>query len=340
MRACSKCGGSSTEDASHCVHCGQPLVAAGLSQNGSEKAVEDVSGYRKRYLDALSRMYESDRPISTWWAALNAFFVSGYLVLFLPIPLLWLNSDRLDVEYELYLILLAFARPILWAVFGLLLGLLFHRLLTRMNAHMAREERMRASAISYVRACASARGEESRMMNELLSLSAFDGQAMTYDKQISPRRWGLGISALFVFGSLGSIVLYLPILLFHYGWDSGFWLAYAVLGYASNFALLLAIVLSFYVASVLMKTTYTHDFRWASFSNSTVVALIKLGVQPHPGRPPSQLRERSFGKYAVLTVVTLGFFGFYWLRAMIADQNEHIENQIVFEHGLVERLGA
>jgi hypothetical protein len=230
-------------------------------------------------------------------------------------------------------------RPLSWAVFGLLLGLLFYKMLVRMNRHIAHEEQARASAISFVRACASARGEEPRLLNELLDLSAFDGQARTYDRQLSPVRWGLGIAVLFVIGTLGSIGVYLPVFTDFYGWGhTGFWLLIMVISGASSLAWLLAVVLSFYVASVLMKTMYTHDFRWASFSNSTVVVLRKLGFTLHTGPVYPSRRERSFGKYLVLTVITFGLFGFYWLYAMISDQNRHFADQLLFESGLAEEL--
>jgi len=341
MPVCLECGKENLDGTERCAYCGRTILMAGLSQSASESeptgSMNQVQESKKWLLWTLARTREDDAPISVYWAALNAFFIGGYAVLFLAyMP--WLRFEVWNDGFDVYLLVFLIVRPLLWTVFGVLLGLLFYKMLVRMNRHIAHEEQARASAISYVRACASARGEEPRLMNELLNLSAFDGQARTYDRQLSPARWGLGIAVLFAIGTLGTVAVYLPLFTDQYWGYTGLWFFIMVIGSGSSIASLLAVVLSFYVASVLMKTMYTHDFRWASFSNSTVVVLRKLGFTLHTGPVYPSRRERSFGKYLVLTVITFGLFGFYWLYAMIVDQNRHFADQLRFENELAREL--
>ena len=42
--------------------------------------------------------------------------------------------------------------------------------------------------------------------------------------------------------------------------------------------------------------------------------------------------------YAILTIVTFGLFGFYWLHALINDPSKHFDDQWLFEDTLIKAL--
>jgi len=50
--------------------------------------------------------------------------------------------------------------------------------------------------------------------------------------------------------------------------------------------------------------------------------------------------ERSFVLYLILTVVTLGIFGIYWLYILITDPNNHFKHHIQYEDELMSKISA
>jgi len=90
-----------------------------------------------------------------------------------------------------------------------------------------------------------------------------------------------------------------------------------------------------YVWYFLMKDFSKHERRedtfWTEISKILNKAEIKLEV---PTRT-DPLLERSFALYLILTIITVGLFGIYWLYALLKDPNVHfryhtkIEDQIL-----------
>lgn len=92
-----------------------------------------------------------------------------------------------------------------------------------------------------------------------------------------------------------------------------------------------------YVLYFLTRYPYEHDSRWQSFTQQAQSAGSKLGmvvVSPLWNR----LERRSFALYFILTLITFGLFGIYWLYALLKDPNEHFLNQRQFEDNFVAAL--
>lgn len=81
--------------------------------------------------------------------------------------------------------------------------------------------------------------------------------------------------------------------------------------------------LSLYVFYFLMSDFYKHEHLENSFwqqSSSTLNQLeINFSVQQRTGPMPN----RSFVLYLILTIVTMGLFGAYWLFVLLKDPNQH-----------------
>ena len=50
------------------------------------------------------------------------------------------------------------------------------------------------------------------------------------------------------------------------------------------------------------------------------------------------LPDRSFVLYLILTIITLGIFGIYWLYVLLKDPNEHFKHHILVEDRLLGQL--
>lgn len=96
-------------------------------------------------------------------------------------------------------------------------------------------------------------------------------------------------------------------------------------------------ILDLYVLYVLTKYPFEHDSRWHAFTQQAQYALGQVGINI---ATPSwkTLPRRSFWLYLILTIITLGIFGIYWLYKLIDDPNEHYKAQWQFEDQLMSQL--
>jgi len=96
-------------------------------------------------------------------------------------------------------------------------------------------------------------------------------------------------------------------------------------------------ILNLYVLYVLTKYPFEHDSRWHAFTQQAQYALGQVGINI---ATPSwkTLPRRSFWLYFILSIVTLGLFGIYWLYKLIDDPNEHYKAQWQFEDQLMSQL--
>jgi len=92
-------------------------------------------------------------------------------------------------------------------------------------------------------------------------------------------------------------------------------------------AILSAIIFiaTWYVYYFLMKDFYKHERREDGFWEDTSKILGKLGISFTPPRRVNPLPNRSFVLYLILSIITLGIFGIYWLYVLIKDPNEHFK---------------
>lgn len=90
-----------------------------------------------------------------------------------------------------------------------------------------------------------------------------------------------------------------------------------------------------YVWYFLMRDIYTHSNRQRDFVDEFVKVMSKLGVDTSAiatsVKAQYQVPKRSFAKYLVLTIVTIGIFGIYWAYVIFKDWNDHFKTQWLLE---------
>jgi H+/Cl- antiporter ClcA len=94
----------------------------------------------------------------------------------------------------------------------------------------------------------------------------------------------------------------------------------------------------FYVWYFLMKDFYKHERREDGFWEDASKTLDKCGVKFSVPRRMETLQDRSFALYFILTLVTLGLFGIYWVYVLLKDPNEHFRYHVQVEDQLLTAL--
>jgi hypothetical protein len=97
-------------------------------------------------------------------------------------------------------------------------------------------------------------------------------------------------------------------------------------------------IIVWYVWYFLMKDFYKHETREDGFWDDFIRTLENLGIKfsvPQRKRP---MPDRSFALYLVLTIITLGFFGIYWLYVLLTDPNEHFGYHVQIENAMLSSL--
>ena len=105
-------------------------------------------------------------------------------------------------------------------------------------------------------------------------------------------------------------------------------------------AILSAIIFiaTWYVYYFLMKDFYKHERREDGFWEDASKVLGKLGISFTPPRRVNPLPNRSFVLYLILSIITLGIFGIYWLYVLIKDPNEHFKYHSSVDEELLATL--
>jgi len=93
-----------------------------------------------------------------------------------------------------------------------------------------------------------------------------------------------------------------------------------------------------YVWYFLMKDFYKHERREDGFWEDISRILDKCGTKFSVPRRMETLPERSFVLYLILTIITLGFFGIYWIYVLLKDPNQHFKYHILIEDQLLSTL--
>jgi hypothetical protein len=328
MWVCPKCGSRNYDAGVFCDNCGEP-IPSGLDTATFSKTNRGDS--RSRIKDAIERRAITDTRISTRWTLLAAigFFATGgiYVVYILMIAL---HSIHLAETGKVLYWLVGPGHYIAMALFGVFFPILAFKLIMRMNLHTQREEDLRASVMAFLRGLSKEPIMKQELVDQLLSLSAFDGQAMVYEKRPDATKWALGLGATILIAGLPGIMFYVfpEVESFRY---IALILALELATIVSSF---FALGLLITLGSHLMRTIYTHSIRWQGFSAMAEVAIRRQGFPFVPQPAKHQIKERSVLAYAGFTIVTLGLFGFYWLYTLIDDPNKHFEDQWKFEDEL------
>jgi len=93
-----------------------------------------------------------------------------------------------------------------------------------------------------------------------------------------------------------------------------------------------------YVWYFLMKDFYKHERREDGFWEDIGRMLEKSGTEFSAPRRVDALPERNFALYLILTIITSGLFGIYWLYVLLKDPNQHFIYHIQVEDLLLTTL--
>jgi hypothetical protein len=93
-----------------------------------------------------------------------------------------------------------------------------------------------------------------------------------------------------------------------------------------------------YVYYFLMKDFYKHERREDDFWEDLTRTLDKCGVTFSVPRRTEATPNRSFVLYLILTIITVGLFGIYWLYVLLKDPNEHFKYHVQAEDQLLSTL--
>ena len=96
-------------------------------------------------------------------------------------------------------------------------------------------------------------------------------------------------------------------------------------------------IIIFYIYHFLTKDFFTHEKREDRIVRGIQEALEVLGVK-FDYRRYYEIPHRNTILYILLTVITLGIFGFYWVYVITKDPNEHFTEQRKWEDSLVRVL--
>ncbi len=93
-----------------------------------------------------------------------------------------------------------------------------------------------------------------------------------------------------------------------------------------------------YVWYFLMKDFYKHERREDGFWEDMSRTLDKCGITFSMPRRTEATPNRSFVLYLIVTIITVGLFGIYWLYVLLKDPNEHFKYHMQTEDQLLSTL--
>lgn len=90
----------------------------------------------------------------------------------------------------------------------------------------------------------------------------------------------------------------------------------------------------------LMDEFPQHEALEYEFFTLTSQAFTIIGLAPEASQALPITPKREFVMFLLLTFVTCGIYGIYWMYVMILDPNNHFENQIQWENYIYSVLTA
>ena len=93
-----------------------------------------------------------------------------------------------------------------------------------------------------------------------------------------------------------------------------------------------------YVYYFLMNDFYRHERREDGFWEDLGRTMNKLGINFPMPRRTQAIPDRSFVLYLILTIITAGLFGVYWIYILLKDPNKHFKHHIETENQLLTAL--
>ena len=97
--------------------------------------------------------------------------------------------------------------------------------------------------------------------------------------------------------------------------------------------------IGFFILYYLLMEDYAqHDVVEAQFFTVMSVALAKLGLAGQAAQAPRTVPDREFVAFLLLSLVTCGIYGIYWMYVMIKDFNDHFMAQSAWEDFIAAAL--
>ncbi|MDD5749059.1 MAG: DUF4234 domain-containing protein [Actinomycetota bacterium] len=90
----------------------------------------------------------------------------------------------------------------------------------------------------------------------------------------------------------------------------------------------------------IMDDFQKHDVCESQFFSLMSSALAKLGRSTEASSAVPNIPERNFAIYVLLSFLTCGIFGLYWMYVLIEDGNTHFEAQVAWEDYLYKALAS
>jgi hypothetical protein len=98
--------------------------------------------------------------------------------------------------------------------------------------------------------------------------------------------------------------------------------------------------ISLYVYYFLLSDFYKHEQLENSFWQQSRSTLSQLGINFSVPQRTEAIPNRSFVLYLILTIVTMGLFGAYWLYFLLKDPNQHFDYHKRVENQLLTALDS
>lgn len=90
-------------------------------------------------------------------------------------------------------------------------------------------------------------------------------------------------------------------------------------------------VVVYYVYYFLNDDFRAHEANEHAFMRKAGEIANKLGISAEQVMTPIVVPERKFVTYLILTIITCGIYGIYWIYTLITDPNYHFDSHAVWE---------
>jgi len=209
----------------------------------------------------------------------------------------------------------------LFAVVGFILNVLFsyllYKLVRRRNTHFARQSLLYEDLERAIREVSAKKSVDiSVQLNNLYRLRRESQSDETHR----------------------DAVLWSVILVFAAGAANTF-SSFGLMGGASTLGVaLIPVFAMWYAYYFLMKDMFKHERREDWFFGELARSFAALGINIVLPQRLSPVPDRSFIVYIILTIVTIGFFGVYWVYVLISDPNNHFRYQSMVEDTIMAQV--
>ena len=280
---------------------------------------------------AIGARKSTDVIIEPWWAVAPLILtlvgaIAGVATMLARMRSLTSDSDWADAMAGMrdgFLVVIVFS-----VLSIAVLALITYMLVKRRNDHFSREDEVRTALVQLIRSAAWSKERSDFVFPELRMIDQYVG----YEPRRDPLLWSLAIAlgGLSIFGVLPFFFVSDP--------SASIGIIFLSIGLAALIGFI-SFVLTIYMFYWLGKDIKEHDTRWGIFSSSARIAMSKLGF-PYPntlGYGTTELPERSFALYLILTLFVSPFV-YYWWYTLIKDPNDHFRSQWVFEDELLATM--